>query len=369
MRTLKLTGSDNRMDCREMLYDPLNPLPAACTDCGFPDLDDVPQPYFLVKSRTMSPNELAPAEAGNFFVRERVRHVLEVVVPGELSFYPTCFKGTSEVTPWQLAVPRFQVVTAEVDPKISRCKTCGEPRSAHPGTQYKKWVWNGESDRDTLKSATWGSSENGWDRWISRDLFFSVRLLSLLKQIGAKGLDPTEKIPKLDDEEASWGDAQIQLLAERGIPLHAPGTLSGADAQWFREYQKKHAADLGSIDWKRIEKEGKVKLPKSYKDFMKSVGPCSFENIDEQEGFDVHILPPEELDFESFRAGKVTSEDDEVEPVDGVMFASTDHGDCFCFGIRKDRKEFEVFLYNHEMDAFEPYASDFAACVKRFAAD
>jgi len=67
------------MDCRDMFYDPINPLPAQCPECGFPDLDHVPLPYFLVKSRTRSPNELAEAENGNFFVRERIRRVLELL--------------------------------------------------------------------------------------------------------------------------------------------------------------------------------------------------------------------------------------------------------------------------------------------------
>jgi hypothetical protein len=57
------------MNCRDMFWDPINPLPRKCAKCGFPDLDFVPQPYFLVKSRAMSPNELALAEKGNFFGR------------------------------------------------------------------------------------------------------------------------------------------------------------------------------------------------------------------------------------------------------------------------------------------------------------
>lgn len=110
MRCVQITGSDDRMDCRDMFYDPINPLPSKCAKCGFPDLDHVPQPYFLVKSRTMSPNELAPAENGNFFIRERVRCVLDMVAPGQCTYLPTCYKGTTDKTPWLLAVPNHQVV-------------------------------------------------------------------------------------------------------------------------------------------------------------------------------------------------------------------------------------------------------------------
>ena len=123
-----------------MFYDPLNPLPPKCEACGFPDLDFVPHPYFLVKSRAMTPNETAMAENGNFLVRDRVRRVLELLAPGQCRFYPTHFKGTMNETPWSLAVPVHQVVVANVNPSISHCQVCGEPRSAHPGPQYSEWI-------------------------------------------------------------------------------------------------------------------------------------------------------------------------------------------------------------------------------------
>src|ERR1700691_2747824 len=81
MRCITITGSDDRMDCRDMFYCPINPLPRKCPKCGAPDLDHVSQPYFLVKSRTMSRNELALAETGNFFVSQRVRRVMDVLAP------------------------------------------------------------------------------------------------------------------------------------------------------------------------------------------------------------------------------------------------------------------------------------------------
>lgn len=80
-RHAEMTGSDNRMDRRELCA-PVNPLPVKCSWCTFPDLDFVSQPYLLAKG-TSNPNEMQPAEMGNFFVRERVRKVLEVVAPGQ----------------------------------------------------------------------------------------------------------------------------------------------------------------------------------------------------------------------------------------------------------------------------------------------
>ena len=369
MKCIEMTGSDNRMDCRDMFSDPLNPLPAKCDACGFPDLDDVPQPYQLIQSRTLNPNEMAPAENGNILVRPRVRQILELVAPDEVSFYPTHFKGTSEPTPWLLAVAKHQVETAQVDSKIRRCDGCGEPRSAHPGTQFSQWLWNYDSEHHILKSSTWGSSENGWDQWISRNLYLSVRLFSLLGKAGVKGLDEATcgTKTKPDAEDSKWIKTQLGRLEQHGIALHATGTIAPADAKWFRAFLKGHAiSSAAAEDWKSLEKQTKFKFPKSYKDFINQVGTTSFHNIDQQQGFHVHLLPPGECDTVSFRSGKLKS-DEQSNAVDGVMFARTEHGDAFCFDVRKDRKEYEVFLYLHEQNLFEAYAANFAACIKRFA--
>jgi len=362
------------MDCRNMFYDPINPLPRKCAKCGFPDLDHVPQPYFLVKSRTMSPNELALAENGNFFIRTRVRRVLDLVAPGHCTYLPTCFKGTSEETPWLLAVPNHQVVTAKVDPTIPRCAACAEPRSAHPGTQWSESLfgnqasgagWTADSNFEVLKSSTWGSSERGWDQWISRDLYLSVRLLHLLKKIKAKGFYEAtcQKPVAPDKEESAWIKEKLQLLDANGVPFHAAGTLSDEDAKWFRRFLTAHARQVESAwDIKAVEKRVKAKLPKSYVDFVNTVGPMSFENIDEQEGFTVSILPPIEL-VEGYAD---EFEDEESLAVNGLTFATTGHGDCFCFDVQKGTKEYAVFLFKHEYNLLEPYAENFAQCIKRF---
>jgi hypothetical protein len=55
--------------------------------------------------------------------------------------------------------------------------------------------------------------------------------------------------------------------------------------------------------------------------------------------------------------------------IDGVMFASTDHGDAFVFDVsQKDAAgNYAVYWYDHEENAMEPFAPTFAAAVKRFA--
>ena len=90
----------------------------------------------------------------------------------------------------------------------------------------------------------------------------------------------------------------------------------------------------------------------------------SFETVDEEEGFTATILTPDKLEAEAEYA---EFEDEESKAVNALTFATTDHGDCFCFDIQKGKKEFAVVLYKHEVNFFEPYADNFAACIKRFA--
>jgi hypothetical protein len=69
------------------------------------------------------------------------------------------------------------------------------------------------------------------------------------------------------------------------------------------------------------------------------------------------------LDFKSCRR----TDEDEGGPFNCVVFATTDHGDVFCFGLAGRGSNYEVHKYDHELDSFEPYAKNFAECIKRFA--
>ena len=83
-----MIGSDKQMDQREPFGIPVNPIPVKCPRCTFPELDFIPQPYFLAKG-TSNPNETDQAELGNFFVRQRSRQIIEAVTPGQCHFFPT----------------------------------------------------------------------------------------------------------------------------------------------------------------------------------------------------------------------------------------------------------------------------------------
>ncbi len=70
LRHFMMCGSDKRMDHQGSFDLSVNPLPVKCLRCTFPDLDFIPQPYYLAKGIT-KPTEMEPAELGNFFLRER----------------------------------------------------------------------------------------------------------------------------------------------------------------------------------------------------------------------------------------------------------------------------------------------------------
>lgn len=130
-----VTGSDTRIDQRDNGR-PLNGLPVRCGGCGFPDLDHVPRPYFLIRSRTKSTNEMALARVGNFLLRDRARRVLELACPGQCDFHRTAYEKSDEATEWWLAVPRTIPYPVHVAQRIRRCAVCGEPASFHRGSEY-----------------------------------------------------------------------------------------------------------------------------------------------------------------------------------------------------------------------------------------
>jgi SMI1/KNR4 family protein SUKH-1 len=371
MRCIEMTGSDNRMDCRATFDDPLNRLPAKCPACGFPDLDHVPQPYFLRRGPTKQSNELALAQNGNFFVRPRAHQVLELVTPRSCKFFPTHYKGTSEETPWLLAVPVEHLVSGTVKKSIRRCPDCGEPASSHPGSQWAE-RYSSVTGHEIAKDKTWASSEKSWTVWLDRALFFSVRLYILLKKLKIRGIvEVTCKgETRPDSEDMAWVQEKLSLLQQHGFPSEPPGSISAEDRKWFRGYLKANAKpNARKPDFKGMEKKIGEKLPKSYKEFMTKVGPLSFENVDDEEGLTVRLVPPNSIDAEFYRRGELEFEDEESRAVDGVQFAQNECGDVFCFDVKPGQDEYPVVQYLHEMNYYEAYADNFVACLRRFVGE
>ena len=374
VRCVQVCGSDNRMDCRDQNIDPLNIPTRVCT-CGMPDLDSVSQPYFIVRGRSMVHTEMAESATGNLLVRERVRKILAIVAPDCCAWFPTMYKGTSETTPWSLAVPKFKVETATVDPSLKRCSVCNQPAAIHPGTHYTEWHRRVESEHDIFVSSNWGSFRHREKRHTYRFPYLSVRLFWLLRRLKARGLDEVRIFDEstrsfLPDSsptagEEAWISDQLKCIAARKISTQPEGRVSAADAKWFRGFLTQQGQTRrGDREGKTRQNSPGFKLPKSYREFLLRTEQRSFENVDEQDGYHVRIVEANEMDVETYRRRRLTS-DDSGSAVDCVAFAVTEHGDCFCFDVRNDRPEFEVLLYQHEVDEFEPYSPNFVAFLRR----
>ena len=144
------------------------------------------------------------------------------------------------------------------------------------------------------------------------------------------------------------------------------GEVFSEDLDWLKQFVKEHKAKRKpAADAAAFEKKHKLKLPKSYKDFVKVVGSHKFDDVDGEEGFTATILLPSKINAKDFRHGNAKHSDG--ISVDAVMFATTGHGDAFCFALDPSQPEAEVLYYNHEYGWLEPYAANFAAGIRRFA--
>ncbi len=348
---LRMVGPDDQMDRESGHLEPLNALPVACPACKRPDLSFVTSPYALGK-KIEAPVDFAPAVAGNFLVRESMKRVLEAVAPELCRFHPTIHRRTKQPTPWCLAVPQFTQTTAE--PSGKKCAKCGEP------SQWKDIV---ETTSNPISKHEVFKAHNS-SRDDERDLYFSVRLETLVKKLGLRGMvrsydcrqEPTA-------EDLTWVQATVKQLR----PAKAGGSPADADgevATWFKQYlEKKAKAKTAGHDFATVEKKHRVVLPKAYKVFITQLGSKSFKDIDGEEGFRATVLPPKKLVFEACCEEGA----DEEDSFKGILFATTDHGDAFYFDTTRGRPDYEVRKHDHEVGTFEPYAKNFAECIKRFA--
>jgi hypothetical protein len=311
------------------------------------------------------------AANGNLLVAERVRRVLEAATPNSCRYLSTHYQGTCEQTPWTLAVPMALAHTGTVRESIARCNACGEPESGHPGTQYSERYSGYFFDLDVGKSRNWMSSERGWDKWLKRETILSVRLLSLLERIGAKGLvEATGGRNKTADLTADlqWVEEQVAVLSQIGVPIAPAGQPSKGDLEWFQKLltsRPKIASTNGGVV--SIEKIRRIKLGKFYHEFMTRIGPIAYCDVDGVKGNNIRLLSADEIDSKTFRRGRIKALDAKSNAVDGVKFADTDAGDCYCFDLNKGRLEPEVFLYRHEGNYFEPFAENFIQFLRRCA--
>ena len=406
------TRVDSAMDRKRDWDIPLNPLPAECKECGFPKLDSLPKRYYLVRSKAASFDEIAMAACGNILVRERAQSILKVAVPGMFRFRATYYEGTEEKSPWVLGVPVHKLETFGVKKPDNPCPKCGRPDRINEVHDSREWFHLSkddpsygrkdktttlrkincitplyrfeacrETEYDVFKSELWNGMKShfqdgyDYDDWrdVDRHLFFSVRLCELLKRAGVKGplrMEYRDGAISPIEEELEWVEKQLKVLEKKNIPTLPEGTASPEDEQWLKRFLRQHAKKkVAAPDFAAFEKKEKVKLPKDFKALMKKVGPKSFPDIDDQEGYTAKLLPLDKLDCETYRLGNTEVKGKESTEVDGVMFATTGHGDCFCFDVKPKRSEHPVVMYNHDYRRFERFAPSFASCIRRFVGD
>jgi len=387
-----VTGPDRHLDTTGYFDDPINGLVMKCASCTFPDLDAVPQPYILGRGIDR-PVDMAPTTLANFLVREWPRKVLEATCPGQCEFHTTIDKKSKQTAPWFLAVPVQRISIGRIRAEVPRCPACGEPKTCHANefdsdfprvmdwdlAKSHSWFSHNytiglERDRAHLRSTYGARAEKnaadvGWARQrIYRNLYFSLRLELLLKKLNIKGmtrLAGDQGVPTSTDKV--WVDEQMTRLNQLGLAPR-PVQVAPEGHGWLDAYLEKHRKRrLRRHDFTMVEARLGVSLPLSYKAFVEQIGTTTFKNIEGEEGFEARILPPQELDTTTYRQGAVELGDEESRQIDGVLFAATGHGDGFCFDLAGIGPEYPVYLYDHELNAFEAYAPNFEGFVRRIA--
>jgi hypothetical protein len=211
LRLVSITCSDKRMDIIDtnyMLDTPVNTYKVKCDTCKFPDIDDTPNPYYLAKNRIFTGIEIIEADLGNLLISDRVKKIFEILIPDNCKYQRTFVQNSNIGTDWWLAIPKTKISSGEVNDTVMKCNKCHEPLYAHPGSQYRFWIHDIESQFDIVKSINWFSASNkDWkESWISRDIYLSLRLLTLLNKVSAKGVYKSinSKLKGLIESEKAW---------------------------------------------------------------------------------------------------------------------------------------------------------------------
>jgi hypothetical protein len=384
LRHLIVYGNETTMDTvgdSDLL---LNRWPIKCPRCTFPDLSTVPTPYLLGRGIS-APGDYSSAALGCFFVRGKAKRIIEIAAPGACRFFPTYEAKKRTLTDWYLAVPQAEVQTKSLPEKYKKCPECREPKAVShleaeefspPAADIfrsKQWTCSqiGEETpwylEDHLRLRRDQVPQGQWTRLcLDRELWMSSRLLLLLKHLKVKGLDYSSTMSnrKPTPSEAQWIEAKILEVSASG-PV-AP--LVGSDHEdWFKDYLRHISAESPLAtreDCANWEKKHKIKLPAAYVEFITRVGEHSFADMQGREGYDVRILPPNELDADGFRRDAPEDPSEEAEP-DGVLCAVAINGDGLCFDVRSGGGKYPVYHFNHETESFEPFAGDFIAAVRR----
>jgi hypothetical protein len=242
------------LDIHSLLDTPVNKYEISCSVCSFPRIDETPEPYFIAKNRNFSGVEIMLADLGNLFISDRLKQILEKLFPNQCSYQKTFIQETTISTKWWLAIPKNLVVNGEVKPEVKRCIACNQPLYAHPGSQYKFWNEDIEAVFDIIKSKNWYSTDDkDWKHsWIGRDILISVRLISLFKKIGAKGIYQlaSSKYKKQTKEEKNWVESSILKIGDLKTATSFEVTKETLD-KFTKHFSITKNADLRKNDFEK----------------------------------------------------------------------------------------------------------------------
>jgi hypothetical protein len=287
---IEMVGPDEQMDQVGDDDAPANRLRIRCSHCSFPDIDFVPKPYLLAKGFS-SPSEISSAEMGNFFVKDRVKRILEVVIPKACTFYATAERKSKKATPWFLAVPNSLLKIPAPKAEAPFCSKCRESKRGQSfANLWKKMKDFDSGGVDIFKSTEWDCmsileddfestneyrakegdleplpwSEPGIEppshseRWsrrgIDRELYFSKRLEQLLKRLKVKSqlvayIEYDDVQPTSDDEK--W---------IRKSSLCSQKRLSQKLQEPRSQKTRQHQGDGSRITCARTERKNRRKL-------------------------------------------------------------------------------------------------------------
>lgn len=346
VRVTDISTSDRMMDVldgNQLLDTPVNQYPIKCKTCSFPDINRVPEPYYLSKRRIFTGIEIITADLGNLLVSPRVKAIIELLLPGTCTFYKTFVKETKKKTDWYLAVPKHMALTGEVKDKVKRCSKCGEPLYAHPGSQYKYWTHEFDSFYDIVKSSNWHSiDEKDWKKsWIDRDVYLSVRFLKLLNKIKVKRIYQQQgSTAKPTSEDEKWIEASIARLGKLSRLKDAKPNKNDAT------YLKKRLG-VSLLNKKKGEdffKKHAVSFNEQVMVLLAVTKDITFRSGEDE----ITIRPPR---FWEINKKKKL-----------VAFAFNYYGDHWAFDMNK--QGCPVFFYDHEVLFYEEQFSSIADFIK-----
>ena len=329
------------MDCNTIRYyydTPINKYEVKCNSCKFPDINKIPEPYFMRKKFAYSNLEIFKANLGNLFLSDRIKKIFSVVFNEQLEYKPVYIENSTIKSKWWLGIIKNHVVSGEIKDEIPKCDKCFEPLHWHPGSQSKYWLSELESCFDIVKSKNWHSIDNkDWKiSWITRDIFFSKRLIVLLKKLKAKGINETFKTikQKATIEDKEWVRTVFEMLSE---DLQFPNVTIYEESK-KKEIVKKITGTAILTKNKNQNTTIKIKFENEIIELFKQLDkPLKLSN-----DTDFFIMKFEDWERNS---------DIENKRMNYINFASDSYGNYY--SLDGNNKNYPVFYYNHETMAFE----------------